>query len=123
MIWTSEDTKRMRELADKDFEALAAEIHVVYCEEYEKRFGKPYWTNGDYSKLDEPTKNYDRNLVRWYLSKVSSVHKLLDYVEKLKEVVDAAKKFIANSVRGNQEHLDLEEALSELESKPVEDEK
>ena len=37
---------------------------------------------------------------------------------KLRKVVEAAKKFIANTVTGNQEHCDLEEALSELEGKP-----
>lgn len=46
-------------------EKLAEEVHHIYCEQYEKDHGKPYWTNGDYSKLDERVKEYDRNIVRW----------------------------------------------------------
>lgn len=57
-----------------DIEALAAETHKIYCEAYEKRFGKPFWTNGDYSKLDEPTKEYDRHFVRWAIKRF-----LVDY--------------------------------------------
>lgn len=52
----------------KEIEKLSAEIHKVYCEEYKKRFGKEYFTGGDYSLLDEPTKNYDRNLAHWHLN-------------------------------------------------------
>lgn len=54
---------------EHDIEALAAETHKIYCEAYEKRHGKPYWTNGDYSKLDEPTKEYDRFFVRWAIKR------------------------------------------------------
>ena len=39
----------------KEIEKVSAEIHKCYCRVYERRFGKPYWTNGDYSKLDEST--------------------------------------------------------------------
>lgn len=49
-----------------DDEALAAEVHGVYCAQYEKNFGAPYWTGGDYAKLDEPVKAYDRALVAWH---------------------------------------------------------
>ena len=47
-------------------EELAAEVHNVYCKAYERRFGKPYWTNGDYSKLDKETQDYDRAFVLWH---------------------------------------------------------
>lgn len=58
-----------REKPEEDcMEALSAEVHKVYCEQYEKDNGKPYWTNGEYSKLDERTKEYDRNIVRWHLA-------------------------------------------------------
>ena len=48
----------------KKLEILSEKVHQVYCEQYEKDHGKPYWTNGDYSKLDEKTKEYDRAIVR-----------------------------------------------------------
>ena len=54
---------------DWDIEALSAETHKIYCEAYQKRHGKPYWTNGDYSKLDEETKEYDRHFVRWAITR------------------------------------------------------
>lgn len=50
-----------------DREELSAEIHKCYCRAYERRFGKPYFTNGDYSKLDEPTKDYDREMADWVI--------------------------------------------------------
>ena len=55
---------------DSEVEALAAEIHGIYCKQYEKNFGKPYKTNGDYYLLDEPTKDYDRAFVLWHLAKM-----------------------------------------------------
>lgn len=56
-----------------NIEEISAEIHKCYCRAYEKRFGKPYWTNGDYSKLDEPTKDYDREMARWHISEVKRI--------------------------------------------------
>ena len=57
---------------DDGVETLAAEIHKVYCIAYAKRFRKPYHTNGDYSKLDEATKEYDRAFARWHMEKMKS---------------------------------------------------
>ncbi len=54
-------------------ELISAEIHKCYCRAYEKRFGKPYWTNGDYSLLDEPTKDYDREFATWHLTEVKRI--------------------------------------------------
>jgi len=54
-------------------EKLSAEVHQVYCKAYEKRFGKPYWTGGDYTKLKEESKDYDRAFVAWHLSKIQAV--------------------------------------------------
>ena len=51
-----------------EFEKLAEKVHKVYCEQYLKDNGKPYWTEGDYSKLDEKTKQYDRNIVELMIS-------------------------------------------------------
>ena len=60
----------MRE-KELNIEALAAETHQIYCQAYKERFGKEYWTGGDYSKLDEPTKEYDRLFVKWAISRFS----------------------------------------------------
>jgi hypothetical protein len=53
-----------------DREVISAEIHKCYCRAYERRFGKPYWTNGDYSKLDEATKDYDRAMADWHIKQM-----------------------------------------------------
>lgn len=49
----------------RELEQLSEKIHHLYCEQYIKDNGKPYWTNGDYSLLDERTKEYDRNIARF----------------------------------------------------------
>lgn len=49
-------------------ESISAEVHKCYCRAYERRFGEPYWTGGDYSKLDEPTKDYDREMARYLIA-------------------------------------------------------
>lgn len=58
----------MDKQANDEVERISAEIHKCYCRAYENTFGKPYWTNGDYSKLDEPTKDYDRIIARWHIA-------------------------------------------------------
>lgn len=62
----------------EEIEKISAEIHKCYCRAYENRFGKPYWTNGDYSLLDEPTKDYDREMARWHISELSALKSKLD---------------------------------------------
>lgn len=61
----------MSELSER--ERISSEIHKCYCRAYERRFCKPYWTNGDYSKLDEPTKDYDREMADWHLAEVKRI--------------------------------------------------
>lgn len=46
-----------------NIEELAEVVHKAYCEEYKRQKGEPYWTNGDYSLLDEDTKEFDRATV------------------------------------------------------------
>jgi len=48
-----------------ELELLSEKVHKVYCEQYLKDHGKPYWTDNDYSKLDDRTKEYDRAIVRF----------------------------------------------------------
>lgn len=52
-------------------EALSEEIHHLYCAQYLKDHGKPYWTEGNYSKLDERTKECDRNIARFIARKIA----------------------------------------------------
>lgn len=47
-----------------DIEVLAAAVHQAYCENYKTKHGEPYWTEGNYSLLDEETKEIDRTTVR-----------------------------------------------------------
>lgn len=47
-----------------DIEGLAESVHRAYCANYLARTGAPYWTNGDYSRLDDETKEIDRATVR-----------------------------------------------------------
>lgn len=47
---------------------MAEEIHHLYCAQYLKDHGEPYWTNGDYALLNERTKEYDRNIARFLLA-------------------------------------------------------
>lgn len=50
-----------------DREKLSAEIHKCYCRYYLKRYGKEYRTKWDYSKLDEETKDADREMADWVI--------------------------------------------------------
>lgn len=68
-------------------EEKAAKIHQIYCVQYEKEHGKPYWTGGDYSKLDEAAKEYDRNIVNHmeneiFLAKQETWDKAMDLVHE-----------------------------------------
>lgn len=69
----------------REIEELSVEIHKLYCVQFEKDHGKPYWTEGDYSKLEERVKEYDRNIARFIISRDSSHHEEL-LVEMLEEV-------------------------------------
>lgn len=55
-------------ILESEIETLSAEVHQLYCAQYLKDHGKKYWTGGDYSKLEERVKEYDRNIVRWHLT-------------------------------------------------------
>lgn len=54
-------------------EQLARIVHKAYCKEYERQKGEPYWTDGDYDKLDEATKEFDRVTVRAVLDEIFPV--------------------------------------------------
>lgn len=45
-------------------ERCAEAVHKAYCVYYLKNKGTEYWTKGDYSLLDEATKQIDRETVK-----------------------------------------------------------
>jgi hypothetical protein len=51
-------------MSNVEIERLAEVVHKAYCEQYKKKHGLEYWTGGDYSLLDEETKEFDRVTVR-----------------------------------------------------------
>lgn len=58
----------MRTERDKlmiNIEAIAEAIHHVYCRYMLKVHGTEYWTKGDYSLLNEETKEADRYIARF----------------------------------------------------------
>ena len=62
-------------MENKELEKLAEEVHHLYCAQYLKDHGEEYWTKGDYSKLEERIKEYDRNIVRWHLEALTLADK------------------------------------------------
>ncbi|KKN78827.1 hypothetical protein LCGC14_0345990 [marine sediment metagenome] len=58
------------EAKTEEIERISEVVHKAYCKQYEIKHGKPYWTNGDYSLLDEPTKEFDRATVRAVLEAI-----------------------------------------------------
>ena len=52
-----------RVITTEEQEKLAEVVHKAYCKEYERKKGEQYWTKGDYSLLDEATKDFDRATV------------------------------------------------------------
>ena len=54
----------------ENIEKLSENVHKAYCKEYKKQHGKDYWTKGDYTKLTEETKNFDRKIVKVLLKAI-----------------------------------------------------
>lgn len=50
-------------LSDVMLEVLAEAVHKAYCKYHLDNKGEEYWTKGDYSLLDEATKQIDRETV------------------------------------------------------------
>ena len=59
--------EHIKSVLEIDMEKLAEQVHKAYCQ-YQLDNGKEYWTKGDYSKLDDATKEIDRYTVRAVLS-------------------------------------------------------
>ena len=54
----------------ENIEKISEKVHKAYCKEYKKQHGKDYWTKGDYSKLTEETKDFDRKIVKVLLKAI-----------------------------------------------------
>lgn len=52
------------EFTEKLLEKCAEAVHKAYCNYHLRNKGVEYWTKGDYSLLDEPTKQIDRETVK-----------------------------------------------------------
>jgi len=77
---------------DREFvEKCAEAVHKAYCKRHEKREGRPYWTGGDYSKLDEDMKDVDRDTVRAVLLLVN------DDRDRLRRALDVAVEGMASA--------------------------
>jgi len=63
------ESPSLQPISEEGIETLSEKIHKLYCEQYLEDNGKPYWTNGDYSKLTEQTKKYDRNIAKFILKR------------------------------------------------------
>lgn len=71
----------------KKIEKLSEKIHKLYCDQYLKNNHEPYWTKGDYDRLNEETKEYDRNIARFINehtnSKLKKIIKIMNKNKKL----------------------------------------
>ena len=88
---TRDDKAREVLKKELEIETIAEKVHIAYCEQYKKKKGKPYWTDGDYSKLDEATKEYDRVTVRTVLTALCREKKIQEQVESRKQLEDYVK--------------------------------
>ena len=55
---------KCHELEAELIDRMAERIHKAYCQYQIDANREPYWTKGDYSKLDERTKEIDRYTAR-----------------------------------------------------------
>ena len=79
----------MTESKDKRVEEIAEQIHHVYCAYYKARHGKEYWTEGDYSQLDEATKDADRYMAKFCLTLIEDAEReaRIDEVKRFQKAI------------------------------------
>lgn len=87
-------------ITKEEIEAICAKVHLAYCSERLRQGNEPYWTRGDYEKLDENTKEYDRVTVRAVLNCIeySKLIAALGKAEKFEE-------FALKLVEGDEDEL------------------
>ena len=57
-------------VGEDDLERICEQVHKAYCKYHIEQKGTEYWTKGDYSKLNEEGKEYDRRTVRAVLAEL-----------------------------------------------------
>ena len=80
-----------QKLKSELMERLAEAVHRAYCKNYALRTGKEYWTKGDYSCLDEATKQIDRETVKAVLTAWNTRHYNLAESNYLKVLFDGSR--------------------------------
>lgn len=69
-----------------NIEKICEAVHKAYCKYHIEHKGKEYWTKGDYNKLNEEGKEYDRRTVKAVLKEITPLYlKLKLEVEELKK--------------------------------------
>lgn len=71
---------------EPDIEKLSAAVHRAYCQHYLESHHEEYWTKGDYSKLNEVTKEIDRCTVRAVLAELEAAESKQEPTELLSDV-------------------------------------
>lgn len=62
------------ELSKENMEFVCEQVHKAYCKYHLEKNGIEYWTKGDYNKLTEASKEYDRRTVKAVLE---TIHNLI----------------------------------------------
>ena len=61
------------DINEATLEKCSEAVHKSYCEDYKLRHGKDYWTKGNYSLLNERTKDIDRKTARAVLCTITKL--------------------------------------------------
>lgn len=119
--------KKMLENYKQNIEELAAEVHKAYCKVYEEQKGCPYWTMGDYDRLSEGSKEFDRATAKAVIAFLEKLcytdeethqdrHKLLH--ERLDELIADWLKNNAGKFPSKETVLELMQWSSRQTKKP-----
>ncbi len=83
-------------MSEDRLEEISERIHKAYCKHYQQVKGESYWTGGDYSKLNEETKEYDRVIARLFISELERCRARIEQLETdLEEMHQSRKEIIA----------------------------
>lgn len=97
------------EFTDELLEKCAEAVHKAYCNYHLLNKGVEYWTKGNYSLLDEPTKQIDRETVKAVFTTIKA-----NPVEKLVRLPDERLEALSDKVRCGIP-IDFIEALEVIE--------
>jgi len=86
------------EFTNEILEKCAEAVHKAYCNYHLRNKGTEYWTKGDYSLLDEPTKQIDRETVKAVFATIKANPVENRVMQKIVEIVEDMKKQIWSSL-------------------------